>query len=76
MVIWELKEVGDLFPFYAKQGDALKALRDYRKEVGDKKEGSGPEKLVVRVREDLIELLMRVVKQPEADEEDPSSEFL
>jgi hypothetical protein len=76
MVIWELQQVGDLFPFYAMQGEARVALRDYRKELGSKKEGVGPLKLTVKTRDELITLLQRVIPNHTDEEDEAASEFL
>lgn len=77
MVIWEISNVGDTFKFYEKKGDAARALSAYRKEEGTRKVGTGPDKVDIRNREDLIKLLKRVASNgapPEQEDDDDGEE--
>jgi len=58
MVIWridgnEIGPNGNGAYFFATKEQAEKVLREFRKSVGERTEGVGPTKIVVRNREDL-----------------------
>ena len=85
MVIWEIKgpEIGPEgsgVDYFAKKGDAARALRAWRKENGHgRSEGSGPEKMDLRGRDAVVEFVKRAMKlamgvpmaSQEEDDEDP-----
>ena len=80
MVIWRAKgegigENGADFLFGEKKGDVMPAIRDFNKKHG--RGATAPEKVVVRSRTDLINLLLEVqgIKREEAADDD-DSEFL
>lgn len=70
MVIWKIENAAGNRMFFAKKGDAGKA----------KREGAwttGPEKVTVRGRDELVELLNGGNgAQPEQDDDGDASEFI
>lgn len=51
MVVWKITSDGA--QFFAKRSEANRALREFRKESGDKKAGDGPTEIVIRKRDEL-----------------------
>jgi hypothetical protein len=62
MIVWKItgKEIGpngNGARSFAHKRDAEKALREYRADKADKRQGDGPDKIEVKDRDDLVRAL-------------------
>jgi hypothetical protein len=62
MIVWKItgNEIGpnaNSARFFANKRDAEKALREYRADKADKRQGEGPDKIEVKDRDDLVRAL-------------------
>jgi hypothetical protein len=62
MIVWKItgNEIGpnsNGARFFAQKRDAEKALREYRADKADKRQGDGPDKIEVKDRDDLVRAL-------------------
>lgn len=85
-VIWRnrgagIGQHGVSVSYHGLKGDASREMREYRKDNG-RKAGVGPEKVIVRGRDSIIELLNEAIavstgnKPAETTDDDSGSEFL
>jgi hypothetical protein len=62
MIVWkitgtEIGPNGNGARFFGNKRDAEKALREYRADKADKRQGDGPDKIEVKDRDDLVRAL-------------------